>query len=309
MRRVGYRQQRTLRGPAQVRGVGIVTGCRVTLRFRPAPTDTGLVFVRTDLPYRPMTPATADRVTGTDRRTTLGTHETGVTLVEHVLSALAGLRVDNCLIEIDGAEPPGLDGSALGFVEAILAAGVQTQSFRRGVWAPTETVTVSHRGATISLHPPEERETHALRATYRLDYGPRAPIAPQVFTTAVTPEAFAQDVAGCRTFLLEREAEVLRAQGVGRHLTASEVLVFGPRGPLDNTLRFADEPARHKVLDLVGDLALCGVDLAGHLLAYRSGHALNVALAKAVMARIAGTETEDDLLPTRVSLPWRQQAA
>ena len=96
----------------------------------------------------------------------------------------------------------------------------------------------------------------------------------------MTPDGFAREVAGCRTFLLEQEAAALRAQGIGRHLTPTDVLVFGPRGPIDNRLRSADEPARHKVLDLVGDLSLCGFDLAGHVVAYRSGHALNVELAQ-----------------------------
>lgn len=288
MQRIGYRHQRTLARPADVRGVGFVTGARARLRFLPAPPDTGLVFVRTDLPGRPRTPARPDRVTGTARRTTLGPADTGVTLVEHVLAALAGLRVDNCVIELDAAEPPGLDGSAAGFVAAIADAGAVLQPARREVWAVTEPAVATRDGATVALHPPAPGDGPALRVSYVLDYGPRAAIPRQAFTVALTPETFARDVAGSRTFLLEHEADALRAQGIGKHLTAEQLLVFGPRGLIDNVLRSADEPARHKVLDVVGDLALCGFDVAGHLVAYRSGHALNVCLAKTLMARATG---------------------
>jgi UDP-3-O-acyl N-acetylglucosamine deacetylase len=276
VRRIAYRYQRTLARPADVAGVGFVTGTRVRLRFRPAGPDTGLVFARGDLPGSPLVPARAAAVTDTRRRTTLGPGPAGVTLVEHVLSALAGLRIDNCVIELDGPEPPGLDGSAWGFVQPLVAAGAVLQPARRPVLAVTEPVVVGRDGASIGLHPADEP---GLRISYVLDYGPTAAIPRQAATLAVTPEGYAREVAGCRTFLLEDEAHALRAQGVGKHLTAADVLVFGPRGPIGNTLRYADEPARHKLLDLVGDLALCGFDLAGHVVAYRSGHALNVELA------------------------------
>jgi UDP-3-O-acyl N-acetylglucosamine deacetylase len=306
VRKIGYRQQRTLTTATEVRGVGFITGSHVRLRFSPAPPDAGIVFVRTDLPGRPATPARADRVTNTNRRTTLGAPETGVTLVEHVLATLAGLRIDNCVVELDGPEPPGLDGSARGFVDAVSAAGSVLQPAQRPVWAVDEPMIVSHGGATIALHPPAAEP--GLRASYILDYGLHAPIPRQSHTLAVAPEAFTREVAGCRTFLLEQEAHALRAQGIGQHLTAAEVLVFGPRGPIDNELRYADEPARHKVLDLVGDLALCGFDLAGHLVAYRSGHLLNVALANALVVR-AETVGAEPVRTTRAAAARRRQAA
>lgn len=289
MRRIGYRHQRTLSAPAEVRGVGFVTGRTVRVRLHPAPPDAGIAFVRSDLPGRPRIPARSDRVTDTNRRTTLGPPEAGVTLVEHVLATLAGLRVDNCTIELDGPEPPGLDGSAYGFLEAVTAAGVALQSARREVWAVAEPVVATQNGATIALHPPAAADGLALRASYILDYGPTARIPRQAHTVAVSPQTFARELAGCRTFLLEEEAHVLREQGVGRHLTADQLLVFGARGPIDNKLRHADEPARHKVLDLIGDLSLCGFDLVGHVVAYRSGHSLNVELARALVAAAAGT--------------------
>ncbi|WP_315854110.1 UDP-3-O-acyl-N-acetylglucosamine deacetylase [Gemmata palustris] len=290
MRVIGYRHQRTLAAPVSVGGVGFITGARVRLRFLPAAPDTGLVFRRTDLPDVPTVPARAARVSGTQRRTTLGPQHTSITLVEHVLAALSGLRVDNCVVELDGAEPPGLDGSAAGFVAALTGAGIVTQRTRRAIYGVTKPVVVRTPGATLGLHPADGPE---LRISYRLDYGPGTTIVPQTHTLAVTPETFARDLAACRTFLTEAEAHGLRAQGVGRHLTGADLLVFGPRGPIENAVRFADEPARHKILDLIGDLALCGFDLAGHLVAYRSGHSLNVELARQLACAVgAGAEAE-----------------
>ena len=234
-------------------------------------------------------------LTDTRRRTTLGPTAGGVTLVEHVLSALAGLRIDNCTVELNGPEPPGLDGSAWGFVEAITAAGVELQPARRSILGVTAPVAVAKDGATLAVYPPTGL---GLRISYILDYGPTGPIPRQAFTLDATPDEYARQVAGCRTFLLEREVAAVQAQGVGRHLTPADLLVFGDRGPITNRLRYADEPARHKVLDLIGDLALCGFDLAGQVVAYRSGHALNVDLA----ARLAARATAMTTAPARTRM-------
>jgi UDP-3-O-acyl N-acetylglucosamine deacetylase len=283
MRLLGYRYQRTLARAADVAGPGFLTGTPIRARFVPAPADAGVVFVRTDRPGRPTVPARAEHVTDTRRRTTLGPATAGVTLVEHVLAALSGLRVDNCVVELDGPEPPGLDGSAKGFVEALVEAGIELQPKRRAVLTPTAPVVAAKAGATVAIHP---GDTPALTVSYVLDYGRSGPIPRQAVSVDLMPESFTREVAGCRTFLLEEEAVVLRAQGIGPHLTAADVLVFGRFGVIGNRLRFADEPARHKVLDLVGDLALAGADLAGHVVAYRSGHALNVELAKLLARRV-----------------------
>jgi UDP-3-O-acyl N-acetylglucosamine deacetylase len=280
VRRLGYRYQRTVARPARVQGVGFLTGVTVRLEFLPAPPSTGVVFVRTDLRPAAHIPARFHQVTGTQRRTTLGHAPAQVELVEHVLAALAGLRIDNCVVELDAPEPPGLDGSAQGFVEALCDAGAVLQPARRAIWGVDTPVTVSRNGATLTLHPVEREE---LRISYLLDYGPHAPIARQVHTQTLTPECFTNELATCRTFLLEAEAEELKRQGLGTRTTTADLLVFGPRGPVDNRLRFGDEPARHKILDLVGDLSLFGHDLRGHLVAYRSGHSLNAMLVRALV--------------------------
>jgi len=282
VKKLSFRPQRTLARPTEVSGVGFLTGSNVHLRFLPAPADSGVVFVRTDLRTTPRIPATVRNVTGTQRRTTLGRAPAYVTLVEHVLAALGGLRIDNCFIELNAPEPPGLDGSARRFVEALVEAGPVLQSAKRPIWTVTEQVTVSHAGATLTLHPTDD---DVLRVSYLLDYGLGCPIGWQSHTQNVAPEGFITDVAGCRTFLLEDEANEFRRQGFGVRLSPADLLVFGPRGPIGNCLRFANEPARHKVLDIIGDLSLFGADLRGHIVAYRSGHPLNVDLVRELTSR------------------------
>jgi UDP-3-O-acyl N-acetylglucosamine deacetylase len=284
VRRHSYRYQRTIARPVEVEGVGFLTGAFVRLRFEPAPPHSGVVFVRTDLRPPAQVPARIDRVSGTQRRTTLGYPPAQVGLVEHVLASLAGLRIDNCFVELDAPEPPGLDGSAQGFVEGLRAAGAVLQGARRAAWCVETPVVVSHGGATLALHP--EPGDH-LKVSYLLDYGLNSPIDRQMVTQTITPETFATEVAACRTFLLEREALELRRQGLGARTTAADLLVFGPRGPIQNRLRHANEPARHKVLDIVGDLSLLGEDVRGHVVAYRSGHPLNIALVRILSQRLA----------------------
>jgi UDP-3-O-acyl N-acetylglucosamine deacetylase len=279
-----YRYQRTIARPAELSGVGFLTGAAVELCFHPAPPSTGVVFVRSDLKPPVQIPARIEQVTGTQRRTTLGTPPAQVALVEHVLAALAGMRIDNCYVELNAPEPPGLDGSALRFVEALRQAGAVLQPARRAVCQVDAPVIVSQNGATLALHPGAEDE---LKVSYALDYGLHSPIARQLCTQRVTPQNFLNDVASSRTFILESEAEELRRQGLGARTTAADLLVFGRRGPIDNRLRFADEPARHKILDIIGDLSLLGRDLYGHLVAYRSGHPLNIELVRKLKERLA----------------------
>ena len=304
MRRIHYRFQRTLANPAELVGVGLVTGTPARVRLRPAPADAGVAFVRTDRKGSVAIPARAESVSDTARRTTLGRGEDSVTLVEHLLAALAGMRVDNCLIEIDGPEVPGLDGSAAGFAKAIAGAGVVTQPARKAVVSVSTATTVCDRGATITVHPATDE---SLRISYVLDYGLGAPIPRQSVSFDVTPETFARDLADCRTFLLESEALAMKEQGIGQTVEWSDVLVFGPRGVIGNRLRHADEPARHKVLDLIGDLALSGCDLAGHVVAYRSGHALNVDLSGRLAAQRERFERAEQMDPAAATTAERER--
>ncbi len=306
MRKLGVRQQRTIRTAATLEGPGLLSGRHVRLRFRPAPAHTGHVFVRVDLPTPAIIPARPALVTDTHRRTTLGLLPHGVTLVEHVLSALNGLRIDNCYIELDGPEPPGLDGSSWSFVEVLRSAGVVTQRAHRGIWTVRSATTVQKGKASIAIHPAEHDE---LRISYVLDYGPDSPIERQKHTQLVTPESYVRDLAPCRTFVLESEAIELHRLGVGLHLTPADVLVFGPKGVVDNVPRFDNEPARHKVLDILGDVALFGRDLRGHLVACRSGHPLNAELVRTLADRLPRRKATDAAAPATFSEPAAVSAA
>jgi UDP-3-O-acyl N-acetylglucosamine deacetylase len=277
VKKLTTRQQRTIARAVEVRGVGFLSGADVRLRFVPAPPHSGVVFVRTDLPAPVRLAARADLVTGTHRRTTLGRPPHQVELVEHVLSALAGMRIDNCVVELNAMEPPGLDGSAQQFVEALARAGVVGQAARRSVWSVEQPILLEQDGARLGLFPADD---HQFKISYVLDYGPGSPIGYHSYSEVINPETFGNYLANTRTFLLDAEAAHMKRQGLGLRTTFADLLVFGPGGPIGNRLRYADEPARHKVLDLVGDLSLFGHDLCGHVVAYRSGHPLNYRLVQ-----------------------------
>jgi UDP-3-O-[3-hydroxymyristoyl] N-acetylglucosamine deacetylase/3-hydroxyacyl-[acyl-carrier-protein] dehydratase len=214
------------------------------------------------------------------RRTTIRHGEAVVEMVEHVMAALAGLRIDNCYIHIDGPETPGCDGSSLAFVEALAEAGVVEQNRTRETLAIDKPLTVREGNSTVTAHP---GEANRLVLGYHLDYGADTPIGAQSLFLDIEPDSFRGELASSRTFLLAAEAAALRQAGIGRRTTESDLLIFGPEGPINNELRYPDECVRHKMLDMVGDLALLGKDLAGHVVAHRSGHQLNVELVRGLL--------------------------
>jgi UDP-3-O-[3-hydroxymyristoyl] N-acetylglucosamine deacetylase/3-hydroxyacyl-[acyl-carrier-protein] dehydratase len=271
------RLQRTIAREAVVRGVGFLQGADVSLRFRPAEAGTGVVFLRSDLPGRPVVPAHIDNVIPRQRRTTIQQGEATVEMVEHVMAALAGLRVDNCLVEIDAPETPGCDGSSQAFVEALHEAGIVELNQERETLVIDRPISVREGQAVLTAHPGDGT---SLVLSYQLDYGRETPIGAQSLFVDVSPETFREELAPCRTFLLETEARALREAGIGARTTESDLLIFGPEGPIGNHLRFPDECVRHKILDMVGDLALLAHDLCGHVVAHRSGHQLNAALVR-----------------------------
>jgi UDP-3-O-acyl-N-acetylglucosamine deacetylase len=192
------------------------------------------------------------------------------------------------LIAVNAPEPPGLDGSASGFVKALLAAGTVLQPAQRPIWGVKDLVTVEARGASIALAPAGEDE---FKVSYFLDYGLASPLGRQCCTVRITPEAFVNELADSRTFLLQSEAEELRRQGLGSRTTVADLLVVGPDGPIQNRYRHGNELARHKILDIIGDLSLVGADLRGHVAAYRSGHPLNIELLRRLTHTVVPTES------------------
>ncbi len=275
------RRERTLARTAEVRGFGFFHGSDVTLRFSPADAGTGVVFVRTDLPDRPAVPARIENVISSQRRTAIRRGAAVVEMIEHVMAALAGLQIDNCVVEIDAGECPGCDGSSQAFVEALDRAGITEQGRMRQALVLERSVAVHDGDALLAAHP---NGTGGLTLSYHLDYGRGSPIPSQSFCLGLSPEIFRDELASSRTFLLEAEADALRAAGIGARATPADLLIFGPAGVIGNALRYpADECVRHKMLDLVGDLALLGLDLDGLVVAHRSGHQTNHALARRLL--------------------------
>lgn len=274
-----YRSQRTIERPVEVSGVGFITGADVRLKFLPAEADEGITFVRTDSAEKLAIPALVEFTAPRERRTALEYRGTKVEMIEHVMAALAGLWIDNCRVELNAPEPPGCDGSSIVFVEELLATGILDQC------VPRKCIVINYDVSTGT--PDGKVQVSALRTirrglsiSYDLSYGPESPIPAQSVSVEITPETFVRELAFSRTFLLKQEADQLRAQGYGSRTTARDLLIYGPDGVIDNELRAADECARHKILDCVGDLALIGCDVSGHLDCFRSGHRQNAEIVR-----------------------------
>jgi len=274
------RLQRTLRKPVSVAGVGYWSGQENRIELEPAIAGAGVVFVRVDLPEPVTIPAAVEYRVEASSRTNLCAGAARVEMVEHLLSALAGLDVDCCLVRVHGEEMPGLDGSSRAFVEAIDAAGAEDLAVAIDPIVVDTVVRVGDDVSWIEASPPRFA---GLSVDYELDYG-AGPIGRQVLSLRVTPDVYRTGLAAARTFLPAEDAERLRAEGRGLSATTNDLLVFGPGGPIGNTLRWPDECVRHKVLDLVGDLSLAGRPIHAHIRACRSGHRLNGALAARLAA-------------------------
>lgn len=280
------RNQRTIASPVLVEGIGYWGARDVCVEFRPGGVDTGVVFVRRDLEGCPRIAATIGNRSETPLRTTLRSGEAGVDMIEHIMAALAGLQIDNCELWVDQQEMPGCDGSSLPFVRALRAGGIVEQRATRSQRIISRILRLGDRHSWIEARPCCSGNTIL---QYELDYGPESPIGRQTREIAISPESFEKELAPSRTFLLKREADALQSKGLGRRATYRDLLVFDDEGPIDNQLRFADECVRHKLLDMVGDLALAGCDLIGRFVAYRSGHRLNAEMVHAVLG-----EAEDE---------------
>lgn len=271
-----WSQPWTLATPLTFEGVGLHSGRPVTLRLQPAPAGHGYVFHRVDLPGSDAIPARVANVVETRLSTTLAVGAARVQTVEHVLAALWGLGISDARLEIDGPELPVLDGSALPYVEAIRETGVRVLDGRRPMLA-LPSLGVSDGDKLVAAAPDT-----ACRVTCAVDYG--HPLAgPMLYTTELSPAVFAAELAPARTFCLLREVEAMWAAGLAKGGSVENALVIGDDG-YTTPPRFADEPARHKALDLIGDLALLGVFWRGHVVASRAGHALHVRWASQLAA-------------------------
>jgi UDP-3-O-[3-hydroxymyristoyl] N-acetylglucosamine deacetylase/3-hydroxyacyl-[acyl-carrier-protein] dehydratase len=297
-------QQRTIKQPVSLSGVGLHTGSVSTMTFKPAPDNYGVRFRRIDLPGAPEVPADVDHVVDLSRGTTIELSGARVHTVEHVMAALVGLQVDNILIELDANEPPVLDGSAMPYVEALTNAGFERQESPKDYLIIDKTVHFHNeeKGVDIVALPTDD-----YRITVMVDYNNPA-LGSQHTGLFDLEREFVKEFAPCRTFCFLHEVEMLHSQGliqggtlnnaiviVDRELNDTEVrriseklgiresVILGAGGVVNNRpLYFKNEPARHKLLDLMGDLALIGVPLKAQILAARPGHASNIAFAKMI---------------------------
>ena len=297
-----YEKQRTIKSPISISGIGLHTGNNCTMTFRPGKVNSGILFERADLPEKPRVLADIDHVVDISRGTTLQDGEAKVHTVEHVLAAFAGLQIDNMIVELDNNEPPVMDGSALPYVEKLLKAGIVEQAedkFYLEIDTPMS-YSEPERGVDLVAIPADE-----LRITFLIDY--KNPALGTQYTTLVDLEKeFVKEYAPARTFCFLSELEMLRKEGLikGGGIDNAVVIYDSTEGQVevdrikkvlnikgeafvgktgiinDVPLRFYNEPVRHKTLDLLGDLLLIGAPLKGHILAARSGHKANVALAK-----------------------------
>lgn len=274
------RKQQTLAQVAEFSGFGYWSGKDVRVELRPAPIDSGLQFVRSDLAPHMRIAADANNRLEAPRRTTLAAGNAQVEMVEHILAALYGLQVDNCEIWVDQPEMPGSDGSSQAIVAAIDAAGIVQQDAPCKRLVISDVIRVGDEESWVEARP---HKHPGLAVRYRLDYGPECPIGRETIDLKVNPKTFRTELAPARTFLLEEEANWLRSNGLGTRVTNQDLLIFGQTGLIDNTLRFENECVRHKALDLVGDLALAGCELVGHVIAHRSGHRLNAELVRMIL--------------------------
>ena len=296
------RKQQTISRSSSCKGIGLHTGVESTITFKPAPEDYGIRFVRTDIKNCPEIKADIDHVVDISRGTTIEEKKVKINTVEHALAAVSGLRIDNVLIELTSKEPPVMDGSAKDFVEALLTSGIINQEHDRNVLEIRRAVNYTDPYRDIDIHViPSDR----FRVTFMVEY-PLPSLGTQYEAIYNMAEDFAVEVAPARTFCFLSEVEMLKENGlikggsldnavvlIDKLLDRSEInrlrdlfgieenIITGANGILNGKiLRFRNEPVRHKTLDLIGDLALLGIPIKGHVTAARAGHASNVEFVK-----------------------------
>ena len=267
--------EQTIAAPLEFTGVGLHSGAPVTMRLLPAPAGSGIVFRRTDLDNFEI-PANGRNVAKVSYATSLMRQGVLIQTTEHLLSALIGMGVDNVIVELDNLELPILDGSALGYVEAFLSVGIRTQRRRRETIRVLRAVEVREGDKFIGVYP---------GSGYSIDYAIEfpAPIGRQSACIDLAAETYGSLIAPARTFGYKADESRLRDMGLIRGAGPENAIILGPKGPENGPLRFVDEYVRHKVLDLIGDLALAGRRIEGKVVAERAGHAMHTALVSRLL--------------------------
>jgi len=273
-------KQKTIKKEFFLEGTGLQTGNPVRIYFYPSVENSGMVFARKDLGSDSEIHLNKLFETGADRRSRIGSGNVYVETVEHILAALWGAGISNIKMELTSSEPPAMDGSAALFLEAIEKAGIEEQAAAGEYIEITEPVWTEEKESFLGIFPGAD-----FKVSYVLDYLSPS-VGRQFYSEILTKETFARDIAPARTFCLKKEAEMLVKQGYGKGADFKNTLVMDEKGPIENELRFPNEPVRHKVLDLVGDLYLLGRPLKGRVIAIRSGHKLNLELVAKIKERL-----------------------
>ncbi len=272
------RDQQTLKKSAFLSGIGLHSGNPVSVAIHPAPPNTGVVFIKHQGDQILSCPATIPFLGQTDYCTTLQTKDFHVQTVEHILSALFGLEIDNVYVELQGNEIPAADGSAAPFVEIFKEAGIIPQNVLRTYIKIVQPITVETEHKSISLLP-----SALPQITYFIDF-PHPLIQQQKYHHSCTPHDFQKNIAGARTFAFKQEVEHLWSRGLGLGGSLQNTMVFSESELINEQgFRFSDECVRHKVLDFLGDLALLGLPVIGHVVAKCAGHALHTQLVQAIL--------------------------
>ena len=270
--------QHTLSRSTSLSGVGLHSGHQATLTLHPAPVGTGVVFYQKATGEVHTCPAYIKHLRPTDLCTTIGINGFQIQTVEHVLSALAGLEIDNAYLELDGNEIPAVDGSAAPFVEVIQSAGVVKQDQLRTYLKIVHPISVGDDSRSLTVYP-----SPLPKISYSIDY-PHPLIQQQTYTHDCSITEFQKNIAAARTFAFKHEVEYLWSRGLGIGGSLENTLVFSDTDLMNDTgFRFNNECVRHKVLDLLGDLSLLGMPVIGHFVADRGGHSLHAQLVKAIL--------------------------
>ena len=269
-------KQKTIAREIMYSGIGLHSGAEVKMKLSPAPVDTGIVFIRTDLPNKPRIKAIASNVTSTLRATTIGDGEIKVFTIEHLMSALFASDIDNCYIELDNEEPPVVDGASEVFVKLLSETGSVEQDKMRQEIVIKKVYRIDDKERFVMVVPYD-----GFRVSFT-SLNPHPLIGTQYYDFTFNIDAYKQEIAPARTIAYEKEVEALHKMGLGLGGNLENVIVYNDEGWM-NKLRYADELVRHKILDIIGDLRLAGV-LKAHVIAVKSGHELNTKLAKKILA-------------------------
>ncbi|MHC4344084.1 MAG: UDP-3-O-acyl-N-acetylglucosamine deacetylase [Planctomycetota bacterium] len=302
--------QTTIKSEAKISGKGLFGGAEANVTFRPAAAGTGVVFVRTDVPEPVRISAVAPNLAERSRRTTLKKGSVSIETVEHCLAAISALGIDNLTIETGGLELPAPDCSCAEYFKVLKQCGLIEQEVKRKEFVIREPVSITAGDTSIYALPYTD---DGLNITYDLDYGGHTGVGRQIFSCQLTADNFEKNLAPARTFLLEAEAKQFQARGMGAHLGPRDILVINSDGPIKNSYRFPNECVRHKIVDLIGDLALVGRAVKGRVVAYKAGHSLNQELARRLYEaaeqkdriRSSGTDAVLDIRQIAKILPHR----